>query len=445
MVKQLPKSIDAEKALLGAMIMYPDSIRIAFDQGLEEEDFYLDANRRVYRGILSLDEEKKPVDITSLTTRLNDMGMLGGIGGMDYLVQLVDMATVPANTDYYIELIQGKAILRRLIESANEISEEGMDRSFELDEVLDHAERKILQITRSRRTSDFQTTKDVVSNVIEQLQRLKNSSGVTGVATHFVDLDRLTNGFQKGDLIILAARPAMGKTGFALNIAVNTATYYENSVALFSLEMPAEQLVKRMLSGASRVEMNKLRDGRLSNQEWNMLFEGAEQIKKSKIFIDDSPSVKVSEIFSKCRKLKSEHGLDLVIIDYLQLIAGSKAENRQQEVSEISRSLKQLARELECPVLALSQLSRSVEQRGGNKRPMLSDLRESGSIEQDADLVIFLHSDDYYKDEKPPVRKINVIVAKHRNGATADVNLAFEPAVSTFSNYVSEGVIGSEE
>lgn len=441
MAKQMPNSVDVEQSLLGSMLLYPESVRIAFEKGLVESDFYSNVNQRIFNVIMGIDNEKKPVEITGVVTRLTDLGLLQQVGGMEYLLKLVDMATSPANCEYYISLVQNKAILRRLIESAQEISEEGMDLSNDIEDVLDLAEQKILNVTRSRRTTDFRTGKQVVQVVLKELENLQQNRGLTGIPTNFERLDYMTNGFQRGDLIILAARPSMGKTAFALNLGLNAATIFDKTVAIFSLEMPSEQLVKRMLSSKGAVQGSKLKNGYLDNRDWNNLYDAAQELQQAKIFLDDSSTIRMSDIFSKCRKLKSEHGLDIVIIDYLQLISGGKkTESRQQEVSEISRSLKQLARELEVPVIALSQLSRKTEQRPGeDKRPILSDLRESGSIEQDADLVMFLHSADYYKKDKPEIRSMQVIVAKHRNGAVGDVDLTFEPGISTFFNAAKKG------
>ncbi len=441
MAKQMPNSVDVEQSLLGSMLLYPESVRIAFEKGLVESDFYSNVNQRIFNVIMGIDNEKKPVEITGVVTRLTDLGLLQQVGGMEYLLKLVDMATSPANCEYYISLVQNKAILRRLIESAQEISEEGMDLSNDIEDVLDLAEQKILNVTRSRRTTDFRTGKQVVQVVLKELENLQQNRGLTGIPTNFERLDYMTNGFQKGDLIILAARPSMGKTAFALNLGLNAATIFDKTVAIFSLEMPSEQLVKRMLSSKGAVQGSKLKNGYLDNRDWNNLYDAAQELQQAKIFLDDSSTIRMSDIFSKCRKLKSEHGLDIVIIDYLQLISGGKkTESRQQEVSEISRNLKQLARELEVPVIALSQLSRKTEQRPGeDKRPILSDLRESGSIEQDADLVMFLHSADYYKKDKPEIRSMQIIVAKHRNGAVGDVDLTFEPGISTFFNAAKKG------
>ena len=385
----------------------------------------------------------KPIDVTTLVSRLQDLEQLNLVGGADYIIKLSDTAISSANSSYYIDIIKSRAHLRRLIETAELIAEEGFDTASDLDEVMDKAEREILNVTRSRRATDFKSSRDVVSNVMQELMKLRSMEGhITGVKTGYTDLDRVTNGFQRGDLIILAARPAMGKTAFALNLALNASFYNSGAIAIFSLEMPAEALMKRILSAKSAVESSKLRSGNIRDDEFNKLNEAANELMATKLFVDDSSNVKISEVFSKCRKLRSEHGLDLVVIDYLQLISGSgrsSGDNRQQEISEISRSLKGLAREMECPVIALSQLSRSVETRP-DKHPMLSDLRESGAIEQDADIVMFLYRDEYYnKDENSQedaetTNTTDVDIAKHRNGATGRIQLAFQKNISAFYN-----------
>ena len=377
-----------------------------------------------------------------MITRLQDSDELHMVGGADYILKLSDTAVSQANSAHYIELIKSRAHLRRLIETAEAIAEDAYHVDQELDDVMDQAERSILQITRSRKATEFKSSKEVISNVIQELTKLRSfSDHVTGIKTGY-DLDKMTNGFQRGDLIILAARPAMGKTAFALNLAMRAAQFNSGAVAIFSLEMPAEALMKRIMSARSEVESFKLRSGNMSDEDFNRINEAAADLSGTKLFIDDSSNIKIAEIYSKCRKLKSEHGLDMVVIDYLQLISGSSrssGDNRQQEISEISRSLKGLAREMECPVIALSQLSRAVEQRP-NKHPMLSDLRESGSIEQDADIVMFLYREDYYNKDKteeeqnlPERTEINL--AKHRNGATGNVDLAFSKSISAFYNY----------
>ena len=442
MSQELPHSNEAEQAILGSMLVYPKVVRIVFDQGLQAEDFYLNIHQRIFRAMNYLSENGKPIDATSLITRLQDSDELHMVGGADYILKLSDTAVSQANSAHYIEIIKNRAHLRRLIETAEMIAQDAYQVDQELDDVMDQAERNILQITRSRKATEFKSSKEVISNVIQELTKLRSfSDHVTGIKTGY-DLDRMTNGFQRGDLIILAARPAMGKTAFALNLAMRAAQFNSGAIAIFSLEMPAEALMKRIMSAHSEVESFKLRSGNMSDEDFNKINEAAGDLSGAKLFIDDSSNIKIAEIYSKCRKLKSEHGLDMVVIDYLQLISGSSrsgGDNRQQEISEISRSLKGLAREMECPVIALSQLSRAVEQRP-NKHPMLSDLRESGSIEQDADIVMFLYREDYYnkdntEEEQNLPERTEVNIAKHRNGATGNVDLAFSKAISAFYNY----------
>ncbi len=345
-----------------------------------------------------------------------------------------------AGVKTYIETIQDKYQLRRLIETADEIRETAMESADSLDDILSQSESAVMDVTRRTRGTDFLSSREIVDRVLEQLKELRNTSGITGIKTGYTDLDRMTNGFQRGDLIILAARPAMGKSALALNLAVQAARRNPGAVAVFSLEMPADSIMKRMLSSESRVQSGKLRDGRLSNDEMNRLFEAGNGLAESLIYLDDTGSIKVNQIFSKCRKLKSEQeSLSMIVIDYLQLITGSRSDSRQQEVSEISRSLKILAKEMDCPVIALSQLSRKVEDRTGHE-PQLSDLRESGSIEQDADIVMFLYRENYYDKDKEAQEQIEVVdlsLAKHRNGAIGRIQLAFEKGVSRFTNYAS--------
>lgn len=446
MSRELPHSTEAEQAILGGMMVYPNVSSIVFDQGLEATDFYTDIHQRIFSAMMDITNAGKPVDVMTLVARLQDTNQLNLVGGADYIIKLSDTAISATNSMYYIEMIKSRAHLRRLIETAQMIEEQGYDTSNSLDDIMDKAERDILNVTRDRKATDFKSSRKVISDVMQELIKLRSSENhVTGIKTGYTDLDRLTNGFQRGDLIILAARPAMGKTAFALNIALNASFYNPGAIAIFSLEMPAEQLMKRILSAKSSVESGKLRSGNIIDEEFNKLNEAANELMASKLFIDDSSNIKVGEIFSKCRKLRSEHGLDLIVIDYLQLISGSgkgNGDNRQQEISEISRSLKQLAREMECPVIALSQLSRSVETRP-DKHPMLSDLRESGAIEQDADIVVFLYREEYYnkdKDEqdKNATDKTEVNFAKHRNGATGTINLAFQKSISAFFNIAKD-------
>ncbi len=446
MNKVMPNNIDAEQALLGAMLLYEKSVRLALDEGCEPELFYLESHRLIFTVMKSLNDALKPVDITSVASKLQDLSQLDKIGGMDYLLRLSDSAVTSSNTKHYVEIILNKFYLRNLIETANDIVLNAYDESDEVENVLDSAEKQILNVTRTRKTTEFRTSGEVVSVVMDNIYQMKNQkSRLTGTKTGYKELDNTTNGLQKGDLIILAARPSMGKTAFALNLALNAAQLHlDNAVAVFSLEMPAEQLIQRMMATKSEVEGNKIRNGYLTNDEMNMLQEAAVEMKALKIFIDDTPGIRMSEIFSKCRKLSADHGLSMVVIDYIQLISGNgkNSDNRQQEVSEISRTLKSLARELKVPVIALSQLSRKVEERT-EKIPMLSDLRESGAIEQDADIVMFLYREAYYqslkdKDESLTNEKVDVIIAKHRNGATKTIELSFEKHINSFKNLAAD-------
>ncbi len=442
MSKELPHSTEAEQAILGSMLVYPSVTRTIYDQGLHKEDFYLDIHQRIFQEMMYLVDHGKPVDVTGLITRLSDSDQLNLVGGADYIIKLSDTAVSAANSNYYIELIQNRAHLRRLIDTAEKIAADGFAAGDEVDAVMDEAEKRILQVTRDRRGSEFKTSREIVNEVIHEIMKLRASDDrVTGIKTGYTELDKKTNGFQRGDLIILAARPAMGKTAFALNLALNVAQLNSQATAIFSLEMGADQLMKRILSCKSQVESSKLRSGYLRDDEFSALNESANELMHTKLYIDDSAAIKMAEIHAKCRKLKAEQGLDLVVIDYLQLISGSgkgNGDNRQQEVSEISRSLKIMAKELNVPVIALSQLSRSVEARKDDKRPMLSDLRESGAIEQDADIVLFLYRDAYYAkpDEanEQTLDNTEIIFAKHRNGATGSVMLAFNKAISAFYN-----------
>ncbi|MFV0480154.1 MAG: replicative DNA helicase [Anaerorhabdus sp.] len=448
MNRQMPSSLEAEASLLGTMMVYAKSVTTAIEAGLMGDHFYLEAHRKMFSVIFALHSEGKPVDFTTITARLKDQDLLSQVGGVEYLLQLSEAAVSSANTKTYVELLQNKAFQRDMIDAAREIVEQGFANE-PIDDYLDGAEKKILQVTRNRRTSEFRSGSEVISNVLENIRKMSdNHSSITGVETRYRDLDRLTHGLQPGDLIILAARPSMGKTAFALNMGMNISlTYPSQALAIFSLEMPAEQLISRILSAKSGVKGDHLRTGYLNQGEWNSLSEAVTELKSTKIFIDDTPGVRTSEIFSKCRKLQSEHGLSCIIIDYIQLISGSgkSNDNRQQEVSEISRNLKSLARELKVPVIALSQLSRSVESRP-DKKPMMSDLRESGSIEQDADLIMLMYRESYYDEEKKQeaqekgVESVEVNVAKHRNGATRRIEVAFKAEVNAFYN-VDRGVL----
>ncbi len=439
--KQLPSSLEAEQAILGGMLVYPKVVKDVKDHDLVAEDFFHENHQQLYRAMTFLMDQGQPVEPVGLITRLNDTQLLQRAGGADYILKLTENAISSVNASTYIEVIKSRAQIRKLIETAQKIEVEGFQNIKPLDDLMDEAERNILQVTRQRRTTDFRSSSDVLNSVMERLEMLRSSKEkITGIKTGYVDLDATTNGFQRGDLIILAARPSVGKTAFALNIALQASLRNPGAIAIFSLEMPCEQLMQRILSAKSEVQSEKIRSGYVSSEDMNKIQDACNEIRKTKIFIDDSAVIKMGDIFSKCRKLKSEQGLDMIIIDYLQLISSSSrsnSDNRQQEVSEISRSLKALARELEVPVIALSQLSRGVETRQ-DKHPLLSDLRESGSIEQDADIVIFLYRDSYQKKEEEVdesnIDEVDVDIAKHRNGATRRLQLMFSKNISAFFN-----------
>ena len=439
MTLQVPASIDAEQALLGSLFLYPETFRFTFEENLLPEDFFVAANRKIYQAMLDLNQEDKPTDVATVITRLQDIQELNSVGGVDYIMHLTDLAISSANSVHYITLLKEKALLRRLIEVSEKIKKRSYEGQYEPLDVLNEAESLILKVSRDRKVSEFKNSKETFDELIERIHTLREKGGMTGVPSGYKYLDNITNGFQNGDLIIVAARPSVGKTAFALNIASNAAIRYQKNVAVFSLEMPAIHLAMRMLSAKSTVESEKIRTGRnLTNEDWAKIDQAKSQLEKAGIFIDDSPIIKVNDIFAKCRKLQADHGLDMIIVDYLQLIAPSvsKGDNRQLEVSEISRSLKQMARELNVPVVALSQLSRNVE--GRDRNPILSDLRESGAIEQDADVVMFLHRPKNKTEDvdeslpKDDLQDILLIIAKHRNGAIGELLLAFKSSINAF-------------
>ncbi|MFS8650599.1 MAG: replicative DNA helicase [Caldibacillus sp.] len=430
-----PQNIEAEQAVLGAIFLEPESLLVA-SEILTPEDFYRVSHQKIFACMLSLNEEGKAVDIVTVTDELQAENQLENVGGISYLTELAGAVPTAANIEYYARIVAEKSLLRRLIKTATDIARDGYEREDDVESLLAEAERKILEVSNRNRTGDFQNIRDVLVKTYDYIELLHSRKDeVTGIPTGFYELDRMTAGFQKNDLIIVAARPSVGKTAFALNIATNVATKTDYNVAIFSLEMGAEQLVMRMLSSVGNINSQNLRTGNLTDEDWKKLTMAMGTLSNSGIFIDDTPGIRVADIRAKCRRLKQEHGLGMVIIDYLQLIQGNRrnVENRQQEVSEISRSLKELARELEVPVIALSQLSRSVEQRQ-DKRPMMSDIRESGSIEQDADIVAFLYRDDYYDQETENKNIIEIIIAKQRNGPTGTIQLAFAKEFNKFVN-----------
>ena len=429
MPRQMPSAPEAEASLLGTMMVYHDAARTAMEEGISEDDFYTDANRRIFNAMVSLYNQGSPIDMTTVYTRLQDMNLLEQAGGIEYLTRISDAAVTSANTKSYVKMIHNKSITRQMITAAESIVNDGFEGGEDIDAYLDASEKAILDVSRNRKAGEFKTPQELVSSVLENIRQMsENHSEITGLKTGFRELDNTIHGLQRGDMIVVAARPSMGKTAVSLNLALNVALYNKpGAVAIFSLEMAAEQLETRLLGARSHVHLEFLKTGRLSNDQWN---------------IDDTPGIKMSEIFSTCRRLQADRGLNLVLIDYIQLISGSggkSSESRQQEVSEISRNLKALARELKVPVIALSQLSRTVEQRE-NKRPMLSDLRESGAIEQDADIVMMLYRESYYDEaakeeaDKTGSERLEINIAKHRNGAVRKVYLAFEAPTNALYN-----------
>lgn len=443
--KSMPYSIEAEESLLGNIMLYPDAIRKCFDADISSVDFYLTKHQTIYNLMASMFENKEKIDTVSLSTKLKDYNEYDKVGGIEYLMQLTGSTISANNTDEYISIVKNKSLARKVIQVGEEIAKEAVNATVSVDEMLMNVEKKVTDVTHSKVSSEFKKGEEVFSDAIKHIQLIQDQgSDITGVRTLFNDLDSKTAGFQKGDLIILAARPSMGKTALALNFAINSAAVNPGAVAIFSLEMPSEQVALRILAAKSKVAIQKLRTGNLNNEEWSSVNEASQELKNQKFFIDDTPGIKVSEMLAKCRKLSQDNDLSLIVIDYIQLITGgSNSESRQQEVSEISRKLKGLARDLKVPVIALSQLSRSVESRN-DKRPMLSDLRESGALEQDADLVLFLYRDAYYnRDEiqNDTREDVELILAKHRNGPTGKITLAFEREINAFygiRNYSEE-------
>ncbi|WML55426.1 replicative DNA helicase [Neobacillus sp. PS3-12] len=430
-----PQNIEAEQAVLGAIFLEPSSLTLA-SEILIPEDFYRAAHQKIFNAMLKLNDEGKAVDLITVTEELAAAKLLEDTGGVSYLSELAASVPTAANMEYYARIIEEKSLLRRLIRTATNIAQDGYTREDEVETVLSEAEKSILEVAQRKNAGAFHNIKDVLVRTYDNIESMHASVGeITGIATGFTELDKMTAGFQRNDLIIVGARPSVGKTAFALNISQNVATKTGENVAIFSLEMGAEQLVMRMLCAEGNIDAQRLRTGSLTDEDWGKLTMAMGSLSNAGIFIDDTPGIRVNDIRAKCRRLKQEHGLGMILIDYLQLILGSgrSGENRQQEVSEISRSLKQLARELQVPIIALSQLSRGVEQRQ-DKRPMMSDIRESGSIEQDADIVAFLYRDDYYDKESENKNIIEIIIAKQRNGPTGTVSLAFVKEYNKFVN-----------
>ena len=442
-LKEIPNDIIAEQSVLGSMFLSTYALQKACD-ALNEDSFYYNNNAKIFSTIKEMFDHKIPIDATTVTSELKNKGILGQVGGVEYLTEIFNIVPTAANIEHYIRLVENSAILRRLIEVSTDITTTAYDKSFDINNVLDDAERKILSVVKNRRSTEFRNIKEVLNSTKNNLEKLSMQKGeVTGLSTGWERLDKLTAGLHEGQLIIVAARPAMGKSAWALNLATNAAINSNKTVAIFNLEMSAESLASRMIASLGHIEGYKLATGNLKN-DWDKVNEALSKLENTNIYMDDTAGITIGEIRSKCRRLaNSDKGLDLIIIDYLQLITSSVnyGTNRQQEVSDISRALKLMALELKVPVVALAQLSRSAEQRKENPRPILSDLRESGSIEQDADIVAFLYREDYYKkdlEKKDQVSDCEFIVAKHRNGATGTIPLRFKKDISKFFSIFDE-------
>ena len=430
-----PHDIEAEQAVIGSMLTDQEAVYAAIER-LKPEDFYREDNKQIYTAILNIYNKAEPIDIITLKAELSSMGKLDAVGGLEYIVELPEKVPTTANVDRYIKIVEEKSLLRNLIRAANEILSSGYAQEDDVENIVDHAEKKIFDVMQKKSQKGYTTIKDVLVESFTKLEELYNQKEhITGVPTGFAELDKKTAGLHGSELILIAARPAMGKSAFALNIAANAALNANTPVAIFSLEMSKEQMVNRILCSEAMVDSNKVRTGKLEDEDWAKLASKIGPLSETGIFIDDTPGISITEIRAKCRKLKLEKNIGLVVIDYLQLIQGSNRRNgsREQEIAEISRSLKILAKELNVPVIALSQLSRAVEQRPDHK-PMMSDLRESGSIEQDADIVMFLYREDYYNPDTERKNIAEVIIGKNRSGSTGSVDLGWLGSYTKFVN-----------
>lgn len=433
-----PHSVESEQSILGSILLDKDAI-ITVAETITPTDFYKDAHRIIYESMMALNNKNEPIDMVTLTDELRKRGYLDDIGGVTYLTSLSTIVPTTSNVKYYADIVKEKSVLRQLIKASNDIINLGYGSGESAENVLDFAEKKIFDISQERTNDDFKPINQVLMDTYDMIESIySNKSDVIGVTTGFKDLNKKINGLQRTDLILVAARPAMGKTAFALNLVQNAAIKGNASVAVFSLEMSKEQLAQRMIAAQSNVELKKMKTGTLNDADWPRIISAMAVMSDAKIFIDDTPGIKINELRSKCRKLKMEQGLDLVMIDYLQLMeSDSKNESRQQEISKISRSLKILAKELDCPVVALSQLSRAPEQRADH-RPVLSDLRESGAIEQDADIVMFLYRDEYYHSDSEKKDLAEIIIAKNRHGETGSVELVWMGSIQRFGDKVED-------
>lgn len=436
-----PHNNEAEQSVLGSILLQPNAL-ISAMEFLQTNDFYRRAHQLIFQAMIDLNEKNEEIDVVTVANLLETNKQLEDVGGAAYLAELANVVPTAANVEYYAKIVEERSLLRRLIQASNDIITETYEESEDVSSILDGAEQKILEVSERKNRSGFQKISDVLRDSMEEIDELyKNAEEITGLSSGYRALDLMTAGLHEDELIILAARPGVGKTAFALNVAQNIGTATDENIAIFSLEMGATQLVNRMLCAEGTINANNLRTGQLTEEEFEKLFVAMGSLSKANIFIDDTPGIRVSEIRAKARRLMQERGgIGLIIIDYLQLIEGSGRESRQQEVSEISRQLKKLAMELNVPVIALSQLSRGVEQRQ-DKRPILSDLRESGSLEQDADIVAFLYREDYYRseegeeeDEQEEDNVVEVLIEKNRSGARGAVKLLFIKEYNKFSS-----------
>lgn len=442
MGKLPPQATDLEEAVLGAMMLEQNAVNTVIDI-LKPASFYKEANARIYEVIMSLFQKGEPIDLLTVTHGLRKAGQLELVGGPLYISQLTNRVASTANIETHARIIAQKFIQRELIRISNEVIKDAYDESSDVFDLLDKAESNLFQVAEGNIRKNYDKMSSLIKTALDQIETARqNTSGVSGVPSGFVALDRVTSGWQRSDMIVVAARPGMGKTAFVLSMARNMAVEHQIPVAIFSLEMSSVQLVQRLIASETEISAEKLRKGSLEDHEFQQLHHRIGRIAEAPIFIDDTPALSVFELRAKCRRLKAQHGIQIVIIDYLQLMTAggdSKTGNREQEISTISRSIKQIAKELDVPVIALSQLSRQVETRGGDKRPLLSDLRESGAIEQDADIVAFIYRAEYYKidtdaDGNPTEGTGEIIIAKHRNGSLEDVKLRFIGRLAKFAN-----------
>jgi len=432
--KTVPANPEAEEAVLGSLLIDPDAV-LKVASFLEDDDFYRERNGWIYRAILDLHERREPADFVTLCDELERRDILQEVGGAAYITQLINNVPSAAYVEHYGHIVERTATLRRLIEAAGQVAALAYEEAQDVDEVVDRAEQIIFNVAERRVRRELVPVRHIMHDVVDRIEYLHRHQGqILGVPSGFTQLDRLLGGFQKSDLLILAARPAVGKTALALNLALNAARKFKKIVAYFSIEMSSEQLLQRLLAMETGIDQQRLRKGEIEDQDWDILMAAAGELSGTMLYFDDTPSISVLDLRTKARRLQAEHGLDLIVVDYLQLMRGdNKSENRVQEISYISRALKGLARELEVPVIALSQLSRAVEARTDHK-PMLSDLRESGSIEQDADIVMFIYREDQHKENSERKNITDIIVAKHRNGPTDTIPLYFRKELTKFEN-----------